>query len=333
LQRGADVLTVPRAGQAKLKVTADRRGGFADAVALSVDGPPPGVKATNLNIPEKKNDVEITFAAEAGAKIDAALLTIRGEAKIGGQTVSHTAASPAPFGQTQMDSVRLAVALPTPFKIVGDYDLRLAPRGGPFVRKYRVERNGFDGPIEVGLTDRQARHLQGVTGPTVVVPAGATEFEYRVALPPWMEIGRTSRTCLMGVAVVREGEEDHTVSFSSQAQNDQIIAVVETGRLGLEVEKPAVVVAPGRSVEVPFKVSRGKRLTGPVKVELIAPARVRGLAADPAVVAADQTRGTLILRWGDRAGPLNGRMVIRATIDGPDGAAVAEAKLEVGVEN
>ena len=165
---------------------------------------------------------------------------------------------PAPRGQPETDTVLLAVALPTPFKIVGDYESTQSPRGSVRHRHYRIERGGYDGPIEVRLSDRQARHLQGVHGPTVVVPAGVSEFDYAVELPPWMEMGRTSRTCVMGVGVVKDGGAEHYVSYSSVQQNDQIIAVVEAGRLGVEVEKPASWRRRGKSVAVPVKVSRGQ---------------------------------------------------------------------------
>jgi hypothetical protein len=334
LQLAADVLTLPRGGQAKLKVTAERLGGFADAIPLAIDGLPLGVKADNLSIPAGQNAVEITFAADAAAPVASTLLGVRGEAAVKGAVVRQAAVLPAPRGQPETDSVRLAVALPTPFKIVGDFESRLAPRGAVLRRKYRIERNGYDGPIEVSLADRQARHLQGVTGPTVVVPAGANEFEYAVELPPWMEIGRTSRSCVMGAAVIKDGDAEHAVSYTSAAQNEQMIAVVETGRLGVEAEKPAVVAARGKSVDVPLKVSRSKGLSGPVKVELVLPAHVRGLTADPVVVAAGQSRGVLALKFAaDGAGPFNTPLVVRATLAGDDGPAVAETKLEVAPEN
>ena len=71
-------------------------------------------------------------------------------------------------------------------------------------RKYRIERNGFTGPIEIDLADKQARHLQGVTGPRLVIPGDKSEFEYPIALPPWMETGRTCRVCVMGTATVKD---------------------------------------------------------------------------------------------------------------------------------
>ena len=143
--------------------------------------------------------MEIGFSADATATIDVSRLTIRGEGKTkDGNALVSTAVLPAPRGQPQTDTVLLAVALPTPFKIVGDYESTQSPRGSVRHRHYKIERGGYDGPIEVSLSDRQARHLQGVRGPTIVVPAGASEFDYAVELPPWMELGRTSRSLRHG---------------------------------------------------------------------------------------------------------------------------------------
>jgi hypothetical protein len=330
LQLAADVVTLPRAGQAKLKVTADRTGGFNEAMALAIDALPAGVKATNTTIAAGQNAVEIAFAADATAAVDVSRLTIRGEGKTkDGKSLVSTAVLPAPRGQPETDTVLLAVALPTPFKIVGDYEMLLAPRGSVRHRHYKIERGGYDGPIEVSLSDRQARHLQGVRGPTITVPAGVSEFDYAVDLPPWMEIGRTSRACVEGVGVVKDGGAEHYISYSSVQQNDQIIAVVETGRLGLEVAKPSILAAHGKSIAVPVKVSRGKGLNGPVKVELVLPGHLHGVSAEAVVVPADQSAGTLTFRFNDAPGPFNMPLTVRATLTDGGDPAVAEAKLEV----
>ena len=122
------------------------------------------------------------------------------------------------------------------------------------------------------LADKQARHLQGVTGPTLTVPADADEFEYPVTLPPWMETGRTSRACVMAIGKVKIGDVEHVVSFSSQEQNEQIIAVVETGQLGLELGRSSR-GGPGAAAPPSCRVSvrRGKGLKGAVKVEVVLP--------------------------------------------------------------
>src|SRR5205807_1853398 len=141
LQLAADALTLPRGGQAKLKVAADRLGGFNEPIALAIDGLPAGLKAANTNIPAGQNAVEITFSGDAAAAIDVSRLTVRGEGKTkDGKSLASTAVLPAPRGQPATDTVLLAVALPTPFKIVGDYEMLLAPRGSVRRRHYKIER-------------------------------------------------------------------------------------------------------------------------------------------------------------------------------------------------
>jgi hypothetical protein len=168
----------------------------------------------------------------------------------------------------------------------------------------------------------------------VVVPAGVSDFDYPVELPPWMELGRTARACVMGVGVVKEGGAEHVVSYTSVAQNDQIIAVVEAGRLGVALDKTAILAGHGKSVGVAVKVSRDKGLTGPVKVELVLPAHLHGVTAEPVVVAADQSAATLTLHFAaDGVGPFNMPLTVRATLNDAGGPVVAEAKLEVVPEN
>ena len=113
----------------------------------------------------------------------------------------------------------VAVTLPTPFKIVGDYDMRWLARGSVHHRRYRIERGSYQGPLEVRLADHQARHLQGITGPSITVPAGASAFEYAVWLPPWMETGRTARACVMAVGTIRDedGNERESNRYNGEA--------------------------------------------------------------------------------------------------------------------
>jgi hypothetical protein len=90
----------------------------------------------------------------------------------------------------------------------------------------------------------------------------------------------------------------------------------------------------GSSVAVPVKVSRDKGLAGPVKLELIVPAHMHGLRAAPVVIPADQSRGSFTIGFGPEApGPFNMPVVLRATLDGRAGPAVAETKLEVVPED
>src|SRR5207245_7387833 len=109
-------------------------------------------------------------------------------------------------------------------------------------------------------------------------------------------------------------------------QNEQIVAVVEPGRLGLEAEPGSLTAAGEKSVTV--KVTRGKGLQGPVKVELVLPAHLRGIEAEALTIPADQTKGELKLRFsGDTKGAINSRALLRATLADKGEPVIAEASL------
>jgi len=326
----ADTLILPRGGTTRVKIQVERTGSFSDAITLAIAGLPAGVKATGLQIDAKKPTAEIVLTAEASAHIEGSRLTIQGTATIAGKTVAHPAVLALPRGQAAVDSLLLAVTLPVPFKLVAAYDSSWSARGSVHRKKYTIERGGYDGPLEVSIADRQARHLQGVTGPVLVVPAGANEFEYPVQLPPWMEIGRTCRVCVMAVGTIKDGAGEHEIAFSAVGQNDQMITVVETGRLGIMAGKTSLRVTPGGSVALPVRLARGKGLVGPVKVELILAGHVRGVTAAPVTVAMDQEAGTLTIQFArDNLGPFNHPAIIRATVAGAGGPVIAETQVEL----
>jgi hypothetical protein len=316
LSLGSETLTVARGKATRLRLKIDRGGGFAGPLALHFTGLPSEVKATPGTVPAGAAVVELTFQAGPKAPVGVANVGIRAVAK--GPTGDLTASA---------GDLLVAVGLTAPFKLVGVYDLRLAPRGSVFRKRYKVVRNGYRGPLVAALADRQARHLQGVSGPRLTLAADQDAFDYPVTLPPWMEIGRTSRACVMLVGKVREGDAEHTVSATSQEQNEQMIAVVEAGRLGLELGRKSVAVVPGKSALLPVEIRRGKGLRGPVTIELLpAPSR-HGVSAKKLNLAAGQSRGTLELHCAGTPGNL--LATVRATLITPDGPVTAESAVEL----
>jgi hypothetical protein len=314
--------TVVRGQKANLRIPIVRTGGFTGPITLTARDLPADVPAASVTAGAGQPFIDLPFSAAATAAIGTSRIQVVGTGKIGDQTVTHSVAD-----------ILLAVALRAPFKAVGSYDLRLAPRGTVFRKRFKIERNGYTGPLEVCLADRQARHLQGVTGPRLTIPADASEFEYPVTLPPWMETGRTSRACVMVIGKIMEGGVEHVVSYSSQAQNDQIIAVVETGRVGLETGRASLAAKPGGTAALPVSIRRGKGLSGAVKVELIVPDHIRGVSARPLTLAAGATAGTLTVEFASRPGPFNQPVVVRATLSTPAGPVTAEAKVELVSED
>jgi hypothetical protein len=327
----ADTLTVLRGGTAKVRVTAERLGGFTGPIELLLGGLPEGVTAKPVVIRANQAFADLTLEAKPDAVPGTAPITVTGRAYHHWGFVRSAAVATGTRLLPEEAGVLLAVGLATPFKIIDQYVMTSAPRGEIYRRKYRIERNGFDGPIEVRLADKQARHLQGVTGPVVVVPPGETEVEYPAHLPPWMELGRTCRVCVMAVGRVKDADgREHVVSFSSTEQNQQMIVVVGPGRLDLELGKLSVRAEPGGTVRVPVKVARGTDLGGPATVEVVIPPHWAGVTAKPVTIPAGERDGFVELTFAKGgSGPFNQPLVVRATVKTERTPVTAEAKLEV----
>jgi hypothetical protein len=325
-----DTLTLARGGSAKMKVEAERLGGFAGPIALDVVGLPEGTSVAKSVIAPNAGSADMVLKAEPGAAIRAVVVTVQGTAEIGGGKVVRQAARRAPPGLPEVDTLRLAVALPPPFVIKGPVDFGWSPRGSVHHRRYLLERNGFDGPVEVRLADRQARHLQGVTGPVLTVLPGADQFDYPVTMPPWMEIGRTSRAVVMAIGVVREPDgTEHEVSFANPRTELQVVSVVAPGLLGLEARRTSVAAISGKTLEVPVKVTRGKGVAGPVRIELMIPRWLHGLSAEPLILNEGDDEGILRIVCGRTVEPpRTAQTVLRATSTAAD-PVTAEAPLTV----
>ena len=345
LQMSLASLTISRGEQPArrppaLRITANRRGNLSGPIFLRLDGLPAGVTlAKEAVILASQTSVDLSFKIDATARIQSFPMRISGFTLppfLSYATQPLLISRTASFrqGDDELDHVRVAIALPTPFKIAGDYLTQLVPRGTVYTRKFRVERNGFAGPIEVDMADNQARHLQGVTGSVITVPAGVDEFEYAVRLPSWMETGRTCRVCVMGTAIVKDADgSEHVVTYSSREQNDQIITVIEPERLSLQLERSSLRIEPGKEVEIDFKVSRAEGLNAPVQIEAVLPAHFRGIQIAPTEVPAAGTSGKLKVRFAaDAKGPFNMPLVVRGVAKDGKNPVTAEAKIElVGV--
>ncbi len=327
-----DSLTVLRKGNGKVKLQIDRVGMPKEAIELRFPGLPADVTVQPTKVNPGQASLDLTFTAKETAKIQHVAVAVVGVAKVAGKDIERTAVHRASTWQAPaVDKIALAIAMPTPFVIKGEYDMGFAARGGVHQRKYKIERNGYDGPLEILLADRQARHLQGVAGPNIVVPAGASEFTYAVQLPPWMETGRTCRVCVMGVGTVKdEAGQEHRVSFSSVNQNEQLVAVVGPGQLAMELDQSSGTLIAGQALTIGVKVKRGRGFEGPVRLELLAPSHLRMVTAEPTAIAKDQEAGVMKIRVaGAMPGILNMPLTVRAVVDHATGPIVAEAKLDL----
>jgi hypothetical protein len=328
-----DSLNVDRGGEAKLKIDIERSG-YKGEIELSVDGLPDGVTIEGTKVGKNKPNVQLTFKATAETKIGVTDVTITGKS-VGeeGEPLTRKATFRVPFDEPSFDQMALAVNVPTPFKFRSPFETKYASRGTTFTRHYFIDRNGFDGPIEIGMADRQVRHLQGVSGTKIIVPPGESEFDYTVALPSWMKIGRTSRTTLVASGFVTDPDgTKHRVCYSSQAQDDQIIILVDPVRLSLDAPRKSIGIRPGTTVTLPVKVKRGPALTGPATVRVRSAKHIRGWKSQPVTVEAGATNTKLQIEFDSNPGPFNMPLIVEGLMQDERGQPVTfEMPVEVRV--
>jgi hypothetical protein len=327
---GSDAINFVRGQEAKLRVDVQSLAPLDVPIDLTVEGLPEGVAVAPTQIAAKARQVELKFTVPERTPIRTGRLTVRGRAKIGNTEIARTAAASVRRDDPPLEHALWAVAMRAPFKFVGTFTFGYEPRGGYVERQYRLLRGGYDGPLEISLADKQLRHLQGVSGPAVMVGAGAETFAYKVYLPPWMELGRTSRTCLTAAANVTDFDGSrHPVSFSTMDQNEQIVVRVSSGLLGLTIDPESVLAPPGGSATIGVNLAREPTQTSSVRVELVVPPHIHGVRAEPLVLDAGQSGGSLKIACAPGCGEFNMPLVVRATSQSPARPAVAEAKLEL----
>ena len=318
LRLPVDGLTLNRGAEVKLKITVTRKGGFSGPIVLGLTNLPWGVTAPEVTIAEKKNDGTLVLKAHEIAKVRAMRVQVTGTANMDeGKEVVEIAKIPAAMTEDiDLDHFLLAVSMATPFKVTGEFETKYAARGSTYHRHYTIERGGFEGPIEIRMADRQVRHLQGVQGGSVTVPAGQSEFDYAVHLPPWMEVGRTSRTCVTAIGLLKdEHGKQHEVSFTSHGQNDQVILLVDPGQLDIRIQPRSATWVAGTTQDLAIQLGRGQGLDQAARLELVVPQHIQGVRAKPVVIAAGQTSGLLKIHFGkDAHGPFNMPLTVRATV-------------------
>lgn len=320
-----EVLNLDRNKSGTMKFLVDRGPSFREAVELTLQGLPEGVTITTPGpylIPATQREFQLTLKSDADARVNISPVKVYGRARCGDRErlvpVRFQPANPEPGRIVIADDTGqcwIAVSVPTPFKFHGIFETKFISRGAVFVRQYRIERNGFEGPLEVHLADRQGRHLQGVTAETVQVPAGCNEFEFAVKLAPWMEIGRTCRSTLALTGMVADPDgATHVVSYSSNDQNNQMIALVDPGRFAVTLSRSTLKALPGQRVSIPFKLQRAPSLQGPAIVEIIAPEAMQGVSAEKMQLADQRSEGQLELVFKEQLHGLEIRpLTIRAT--------------------
>lgn len=335
LALGNDAMTLKRGEKGNINVSVQRYGAFKGPVRLTVENVPPHLVISETVLPADKPSVAIPVEVKEDAPISGTRLRVHGTGEHDGYRLTRAAVRPAPRGEQPLDNLIVSIALSTPFTIksAGLYHTRGA-RGGTLKFPFHIERNGFKDPITVTIAGKQRRHLQGVIGKPVVVPAGISDFEYTFYLPPNMEVSRTGRVLVTGIGVVEEPDgSKHTLAFS---HNDWAQLTLQTfaGRLSLTLNRGSIQLGPEKEATVRFNVTRGVGIDVPIKLELVTPRHISGISADPVTLEAEVSQGEFRIRAAKKAGAFNrgifnAPLMVRATGMLEDGYVVDEAFLDV----
>lgn len=337
LEMTVDSLAVDIGSTKKLPVNITRLGGFAGPITLSVEGLPTGVTAPAVEVKANQNKGDLAFNCEANVPVGRQAVRIIGRADIDGASVSRVPKIVAPannnqplaaLGLVDVDHLLVVTTLATPFKFAGQYDLQYIARGSTLRKGFTIDRGGFEGPLFVELSDKQGRHLQGVAAERKAVPPGTSDFEFEVSLPPWMELGRTSRSQLMIVGELADASgKKHQVSYTTNNQNEQMIALVSPGPLRVAAEKTTMSIRKGEDLVIPLQITCDRTVGQPVKIELLVPDHMRDLTAAAIEAQPQDTAAKLTLRCGPSPGPLNMPLTIRATSERNGKPVVSESPL------
>lgn len=298
-------VNLPLGGKSTIKVTARRSGGWTGPIAVNVDGLPRGVSATgDWTIPDNKNDLTGTLEAAADAEVIAAVLRIQGTGLIDGVERVHDALAPAggnlcpvTSAEQMIPQILLAVTMPPPFevKVVDRERQREVHRGTTYLAPLEIARqDGFTGPLQIAMTAQQSRDRQGIRGPLLAVPDGATQVQYPCTMPEWLGTDLTRRILVHGVGAVPDPRGRQR--WLTRAADARITMIMEGALLKLDCNAGELVVRPGATFKVSVTVAHSVKLPLETRVELVVPDEIRDvLEAAPVTLPPGQDEAVLIL--------------------------------------
>jgi hypothetical protein len=98
----------------------------------------------------------------------------------------------------------------------------------------------------------------------------------------------------------------------------------------LRLDRPTVLVEPGKMATVRVTVRRGEGIKGEAKLDLIVPRGVSGISAESVKVLQTAENGSLTLKFAaDALGPFPSPVAVRVTVLDAGKPVIAERKLEL----
>ena len=308
----SDTLVVPIGDSAEFQVAVARFGGFAGEVTVSAVGLSADVTCESVTVPGDAGHAKLRFAAGSTSAAVAKPIQIFGSSPGHDDVVAELPDEHCPFPRRH---VLVGTTLQAPFSIHGDQYRQLYVRRGMIARRpYRVERNGYEGPLKIMISDHQIRHLQGLTGDPLVLAPDVETFEYPFRVPPEFERNRLGRTLVMAVGQMEDGAGvTHNVSYTSEHTDDQIITIPAPCPIAMRVYPLSLSLQSNHVAEVSITLQRNNFTRRETIIELLVPEHIHGIRSDPVTLDPQHDTIVLTIECGAHPGPINMPLTIRAT--------------------
>lgn len=333
----ADVVNVVQGGRVEIEVTVERRGGFVAPVELVVEGLPEGVRIEGHQLAAGQVSAKLAFVAEADARSGDLTLRIKGRAEIDGKPVDRPARAThlghdvdgIGLGSTAVDHLQLTVVHKPVFKLYCNEAYQYAHRGTVYPYLMEIERfDGFNGPIQLQMADRQIKDLDGIEIiPTTIAP-GQLQVMLPLNLPETMHINVQAHS-----NVYAQGH----VEFLDKFGQKQTLLVVSTMRCmirtlptvaKLRSENRELTVSKEGTATCSLILDRTPLFSGPAKIELLDPGI--GISADRASIAAGQSRAEVVVHVRPSTMPRPRTLTFRALGEmAGDVQVISEARVPV----
>ncbi|MDX1943789.1 MAG: hypothetical protein SFU86_00155 [Pirellulaceae bacterium] len=338
-----DKLDLPLGGTADLVVKTSRRGVWDDPIEIKLEGLPAGVTvpaepppppepmpapgAKKVPKPKKPapGDIKVPLVAAADAACASSLVTIVATATVGDKTLERR------FGPILVTStLKTRCVVKSAVQDGG----RIVNRGTTYPADVLLERlEGYEGPVTLQMAATQQRQRRGIRSDAIVVPAGADRAQFPIFTPEWLETSLTCRMNVVGIVQVKDPKGN--LRYITGIMDGLIVMSMEGALLKISHEPEERIAQTGSTFEIPVRVSRSVKMPVEARVELVADPALPGLiAAEPIVLAANQSAATVKLRLVDDPRLLGRRSVtIRATaLQNGKWPAISETTIPLVIE-
>jgi hypothetical protein len=330
-------VTIPAGGDWAFTVYAFREEGFADDIELTAEGLPPGVTCPAQIINGNVRYTTLVFRAARAAAPSLGEIRIKGTANWRGKKVTREARPggivwPVQPQQNQITRSRmernlvLAVRGEAPFALSASLDKSEVAQGDKAVITVKQDRlwADFKTPLQVGLYAEQGggqngelpQNLRVNNNQPITLAPTAKDGTLAVAIGPDVPPGAYN--------IVLRGQGQAPYNKDPMAKAKQPTNVVQTASpvtlmvlpkalATLTVSNASPTVKAGGQVEVVVKVARKYSFDGEFQVQLVVPAGVAGVVAQPVTIPPGADEAKLIIAAQSGAAPGNrGNLTVKA---------------------